>query len=111
MYSHEMKLFSNHVYELNKGIRHLVLHTLPKKFEEITTKRLRSQNIDFAIQEVNSQKINLYFGKSECINAIKLIVSRPLNLLTPEEDFILGTMLGYDVCAQCVRFCKMKAQN
>ncbi len=38
-------------------------------------------------------------------------MTRPLNQLTPEEDFILGTMLGYDLCAQCERFCERKATN
>lgn len=89
----------------------MVLYTVPKKFEELTTKRLKSQNIDFVIQQVGCEKINLYFGKKECINAIKLIACRPLNKITPEEDFILGMMLGYDVCAQCKRYCKMKEKN
>lgn len=111
LHSHEMRVFSNHVYELKKGVRHLVLYTIPKKFEELTTKRLKSQNIDYVIQQVSCEKINLYFGKQECVNAIKLIVSRPLNQLTAEEDFILGTMLGYDVCAQCTRYCKKKERN
>ena len=37
-----------------------------------------------------------------------MIVTRPLNLLTPEEDFMLGAMLGYDICAQCERYCERK---
>lgn len=45
------------------------------------------------------------------INAIRLMVTRPLNLLTPEEDFILGAMLGYDICAQCKRYCTRKARR
>ena len=28
--------------------------------------------------------------------------------LTPEEDFILGAMLGYDICQQCKRYCNKK---
>ncbi len=111
MYSHEMKVFSNHVYELNKGIRHLALYTIPKKFEQITTRRLKSQGIDYIIQPVSDDKINLFFGRKECINAIKMIATRPLNQLTPEEDFILGTLLGYDLRDQCVRFCKLKEKN
>ncbi|MFI3264134.1 MAG: DUF2023 family protein [Rikenellaceae bacterium] len=111
MYSPEMKVFSNHVYELSKGVRHLVLYTIPKKFEDITTRRLQSQGIDYIIQEVSGDKINLFFGKKECIKAIKLIATRPLNQLSPEEDFILGTLLGYDVCAQCTRYSKMKESN
>lgn len=39
------------------------------------------------------------------------MVTRPLNLLTPEEDFILGAMLGYDICAQCKRYCTRKARR
>ena len=27
----------------------------------------------------------------------------------PEEDFILGALLGYDICMQCERFCKRTA--
>ena len=29
-------------------------------------------------------------------------------ILTPEEDFMLGAMLGYDICAQCERYCERK---
>ena len=36
------------------------------------------------------------------------MVTRPLNQLTPEEDFILGAMLGYDICTQCERYCERK---
>ena len=36
------------------------------------------------------------------------IIIRPLNKLTPEEDFILGAMLGYDICQQCKRYCGKK---
>lgn len=39
------------------------------------------------------------------------MVTRPLNRLTPEEDFILGAMLGYDICAQCKRYCTRKARK
>ena len=27
---------------------------------------------------------------------------------TPEEDFILGALLGYNICKQCERFCSRK---
>ena len=46
--------------------------------------------------------------KKECLDAIRMIVTKSLCLLTPEEDFILGAMLGYDICAQCERYCKRK---
>ena len=71
-------------------------------------KRLESQGIPYVLQPAGQKNLNVYFGRRECLEAIRLIVTRPLNQLTPEEDFILGTMLGYDLCAQCERYCKRK---
>ena len=107
----DMKVFLNHIYELKKGVRQMVLYTANKKIEEFAVKRLKSQKINYIIQEVDNERINVFFGRSECINAIRMIVNRPLNLLTPEEDFILGAMLGYDICAQCKRFCDRKQRK
>jgi hypothetical protein len=63
------------------------------------------------LQPAGQQNLNVYFGRRECLEAIRLIVTRPLNQLTPEEDFILGAMLGYDICVQCERYCKRKSQG
>ena len=107
----EMKVLMNHIYEYQKGVRQMVLFTCPKQYEACATRRLQSQHIDYVLQPAGKNNLNLYFGRKECLNAIRLIVTRPLNQLTPEEDFILGTMLGYDLCAQCERFCERKAAN
>lgn len=106
----ELKVFLNHIYEYKKGVRQMVLYTTNKKYETFAVNRLKSQRIPFVIQPVDKERINLFFGKAECINAIRLMVTRPLNLLSPEEDFILGAMLGYDICAQCKRYCTRKAR-
>ena len=95
----ELKVFLNHIYELEKGVRQMVLYTTNKRYE------------DFAVKRLRSQRINLFFGKAECIEAIRMMVTRPLNLLTPEEDFILGAILGYGICAQCKRYCTRKARK
>ena len=71
-------------------------------------KRLINQKINYIIQPVGNDKINLFFGRKECINAIRFLVNQPLNKLSPEQDFILGAMLGYDICAQCKRYCDRK---
>ena len=104
----DMKVLMNHIYEYQKGVRRMVLFTLNRKYEEFAIRRLESQNISYIVQPVGSDRRNLYFGREECLNAIRMIVTRPLNLLTPEEDFMLGTMLGYDICAQCERYCERK---
>ena len=98
----------NHIYELHKGVRHMVLFTCNKKYSEQTIQRLESQGIPYLLQPAGRHNQNIYFGRRECLEAIRLIVTRPLNQLTPEEDFILGAMLGYDICAQCERYCKRK---
>ncbi len=107
----DMKVFLNHIYEFKKGVRQMVLYTTNKKYQEIAVKRLQSQRINFVIQQVDSERINLFFGREECIEAIRMMVTRPLNQLTPEEDFILGAMLGYDICGQCKRYCDRKSRN
>lgn len=104
----EIKVLMNHIYELRKGVRQMVLFTSKKKYGELAVERLEKQGIPYFLQPAGEQNLNVYFGRSECLEAIRLIVTRPLNQLTPEEDFILGTMLGYDLRAQCERYCKMK---
>ncbi len=104
----DLKVFLNHVYEYKKGVRRMVLYTVNRKYEAFAIARLKSQHIDFVIQPVTDTRINLFFGRTECIQAIRHMVTRPLNQLTPEEDFILGAMLGYDICAQCERYCIRK---
>lgn len=104
----EVRIFLNHIYELKKGVRNMVLYTVNKRHEEFITQRLTNQNIYFLKQEVDNKKINVFFGKRECIEAIRSFVNKPLNQLSPEEDFILGAMLGYDICMQCERYCRQK---
>ena len=103
-----LKVLMNHIYELHKGVRHMVLFTCNNKYGEQVVSRLESQGIPYILQPAGRQNVNVYFGRRECLEAIRLFVTRPLHQLTPEEDFILGAMLGYDICAQCERYCKRK---
>lgn len=107
----ELNVFLNHIYELQKGVRQMVLYTTNKKYEQFAINRLKSQHIQFLIQPIDDERINLFFGKAECIKAISMMVTRPLYQLTPEEDFILGAMLGYDICVQCQRYCDRKTRK
>lgn len=107
----DMKVLMNHIYEYKKGVRRMVLFTFNKKYEEYATARLERQNINYIIQPVGNDRMNLFFGRKECLDAIRLMVTRPLNQLSPEEDFILGAMLGYDICAQCERYCERKCRS
>lgn len=107
----DMKVLMNHIYEFKKGVRQMVLFTFNKKYEDFALSRLKRQNISYIIQPVGNNRMNLFFGKKECMDAIRLMVTRPLNQLTPEEDFMLGALLGYDICAQCERYCERKGRT
>lgn len=107
----DMKVLMNHIYEYKKGVRRMVLFTFNKKYESFAITRLQHQNISYIVQPVGNDRLNLFFGKQECLDAIRLMVTKPLNQLSPEEDFILGAMLGYDICAQCERYCERKCRN
>ena len=104
----EIRIFLNHIYEFKKGVRNMVLYTMSKEHEEFAIRRLKNQKISYMIQEVGTNKINLFLGKAECMEAMRHIIIRPLDQLTAEEDFILGAMLGYDLCQQCKRYCSKK---
>lgn len=103
-----MMVLTNHIYEYKKGVRRMVLFTFHEKYEDVAKARLDHQNIKYIIMPVGNGCLNLFFGREECLEAIRLMVTRPLNELSPEEDFILGAMLGYDICVQCERFCDRK---
>lgn len=107
----DMKVLMNHIYEYKKGVRQMVLFTFNKRYENYATARLKRQNISYILQLVGNDRINLFFGRKQCLEAIRLMVTRPLSQLTPEEDFILGAMLGYDICAQCERYCERKCRS
>ena len=105
----QMKMFLRHIYEYQKGIRSLVLCTMCPTCAQLLSERLERQGIDYLIQPVGEEKVNLFFGKRICLETVRAFVDKPLNKLTPEEDFMLGTMLGYDVSIQCERFCRRRA--
>lgn len=106
----EAKVLMNHIYEYQKGVRQMILFTCSKEHKTFVTQRLHRQNIDFVMQPAGKNNLNFYFGRKACLDAIRLFVTRPLNELSPEEDFILGAMLGYDICAQCERYCERKGK-
>ena len=99
-----MKVFLHHIYEYKKGVRNLILHTLPFRFKEKVCKTLEKNDICYTIQEVSDQKINVLFGDEICVEVFKQFNKTSLSELSDEEDFILGIMLGYDRRKQCERY-------
>ena len=106
-----MKVFNHHVYEYRKGLRNLILYTTCADDMEIIKKRLERIKIEYEIYKLGTNKINVFFGSTDCIEIIKSINKLNLNEYTPEEDFILGTMLGYCRKQQCIRYLKLKSKQ
>ncbi|MBD8389950.1 DUF2023 family protein [Dysgonomonas sp. BGC7] len=102
-----MRIFYHLIYEYKKGVRDLILCTLNADTEDKVRWKLEKNAIRYKIEKLKNGNINVFFGKDECMQVADRICSnRPLNLLSPEEDFILGIMLGYSISEQCNRYCK-----
>jgi len=105
-YAHNghLKVFNHHVYEYRKGLRHLALQTLPEEHESWVTSRLERLDIAYLIYPAGKQHVNVFLGDAECLEVIRAIGKFDLSHYTPEEDFMLGIMLGYGRRQQCARY-------
>jgi hypothetical protein len=99
-----MTVFQHHIYEYKKGLRNLVLHTMSSDEILLVRRKLKRNNISYQVYPLDNGKMNVFFGAEECVAVVRAIGKRSLNEYTPEEDFILGTMLGYDRLLQCRRY-------
>ncbi len=106
-----MKVFYHHIYEYRKGLRNLILHTTSLRYEGRVREKLDKMNIDYEIYHLKNGNINVFFGAEACVEVIRTIGKPCLNDYTPEEDFILGTMLGYDRLIQCSRYLEIKKHD
>lgn len=104
----DLKVFYHHIYEYKKGLRSLVLTTEKAKNREVMESRLTKEKIPYVIQDVNEKTVNVFFGNPECIKVVSTFKDKKLNTLSPEQDFMLGIMLGYDKILQCKRYFKMR---
>jgi len=99
-----LRLFHHHIYEYSRGVRSLFLMTVSRRELDFICRKLETQGIHHFVQELSAVKANLFFGHPAFVAVAQSFVTRPLNTLTPEQDFMLGTLLGYDREQQCKRF-------
>lgn len=109
--SADLQILTHHIYEYKKGIRNLVLHTMNSNEKDEAKEILDQRGISYYIQNVSSYKINVFFGDLACIEIIKSFEKKSLSDYTPEQDFMLGTMLGYECGQQCSRYIKTKKKK
>lgn len=103
----ELKVFLHHIYEYKKGLRSLILTTEKASNKPVIIDRLNKEKISYLIQNVDEKKINVFFGNPDSVEVIRSFNQPRLNEYTPQQDFILGTLLGYDKIQQCQRYLKM----
>jgi hypothetical protein len=99
-----LRLFHHHIYEYRRGVRALFLMTINRRELALVLRELEAYGIHHFVQDVSAFKANLFFGRPAFVAVARSFVTRPLNTLTAEEDFMLGTLLGYDGEQQCRRF-------
>ena len=104
-------VLNHHLYEYNKGLRRLILHTVA--MEEVPTiiTRFERYQVAWEVIPLGKDRANIFFGDKVCVDIIKCIGKDSLTDYTPEEDFILGIMLGYCRRQQCERYYKFKKKQ
>ena len=107
----ELGVFFHMLYELNKGLRKLSLFTCPDKYLDKIKSHLTKCNYVFIVENLVNGSSNIFFGDEEAINVIKSFGKDSLRNFTPEEDFILGVLLGYSQEQQCKRFLRQKEKE
>ena len=103
-----MQIFDHHIYEYRKGLRRLVLHTTHADRRLHIEEKLNKTGISYIVDKVSDTKINVFFGDALCIEVLRKFGSLKIPELNDEMDFILGVMLGYDLCTQCRRYLEHK---
>lgn len=109
--SADMHVLRHHIYEYRKGVRNLVLHTMNSAERVIAEQLLKNKKICYYIQVVNDKKINVFMGNPNCVEVIKSFENISLSCYSPEQDFILGIMLGYNSSVQCKRYLLRKQKS
>lgn len=104
-----MKIFNHHVYEYKKGLRNLILITTDFEKSQTMIDKLNKRKISFISAIVSATRVNIFFGEKLCIDVLRNFTTLNLTNLSDEEDFILGTMLGYCSKKQCFRYLKRKS--
>ncbi len=99
-----LRFLAHHLYEYRKGVRRMFMMTMTPPEAQAVRQRLEREGVEYHVHEVNDAKVNVLFGHVAWIETARSIVTKPLARLTPEEDFMLGTLLGYDPEQQCRRF-------
>ena len=105
----DMSVLNEHIYGYKHGIRPLVLQVESMKDKDAIEKRLQRDDLNYHLSPApGGRNLNVFFGDKPCVDVIKSFNQPHLSKLNPEQDFILGILLGYDKTKQCERYLKLK---
>ncbi|MCG8453506.1 MAG: DUF2023 family protein [Spirochaetales bacterium] len=99
-----MTILEHHIYELKKGLRDIALCTLCKRDIADALERLSRSQMSYFVQNLGPRKANIYFGNPECLQILQGFQKSSPSHMSPEEDFMLGIMLGYSRDGQYKRY-------
>lgn len=100
-------VFHHHLYEYEKGLRRLILHTTGRDALPVMTEKLERSGVAYEVSPLGMRRANIFFGDEACVEIVRTIGKPSLTEYTPEEDFILGIMLGYCRRQQCDRYLRL----
>ena len=96
------------VYELQKGVRDLALFTCNVTEIDKIENELTKNKITYLTHHLKEEKVNIFLGQKVCLDILKMFKTLNLSALSPEEDFILGIMLGYSRKLEYLRYLDFK---
>jgi hypothetical protein len=99
-----MDVFYHLLYEHSRGLRDLALYTIRPEQEAEVARELELEGVAYLFRPIEDGRLNVYFGHRACVDVVRSFGACPHYRLTPEQDFMLGIMLGYDRTRQCERY-------
>ena len=81
----DLKVFTNHIYELEKGVRRMVLYTTHGRNRDFVVRRLDNRNISYVEQPVGNGRINTNVSTPcACCSAARCTNLRRRRILSSE---------------------------
>lgn len=105
-----MDVFFHLLYEHSRGLRDLALYTIAPEEQPRVESELIQEGVAYLFRPLEDGRVNVYFGHAACVDVVRSFGACPHCRLTPEQDFMLGIMLGYDRTRQCERFLARRHQ-
>lgn len=96
-------LLNAYIYEIKKGTKLMALITTDSAKTKRYVEKIKKNMLSSAVVPLG-KKDNIFFGISECVDIFRGFYKNDLSLLSAQEDFILGIMLGYNRVEQCKRY-------